>query len=81
MENNLKITFGGKSYFAFIEKNGSDEVSTKEKLIKSSIFCDLTDCDYADELDEDELETWTTNIYDLFKEVGSVRIEYLKLEI
>lgn len=76
MEYNLKITFGGKSHFAFIEKNGNNEVSSKEKLVKSSVFNDLTE--YADELDEDDLETWTTNIYYLFKDTMSVRIEYIE---
>lgn len=80
MEDNLKITFGGKSYFAQIDGN-SEQIFSKKKLVESSVFNDLTDTDFASEMDEKEWQYWTTNLYDLFKEAVSVRIEYLELEI
>ena len=42
MECNLKITFGGKSYFAEIDGN-SELIFTKEKIVESSEFSDFTD--------------------------------------
>lgn len=80
MEDNLKITFGGKSYYAQIDGN-SDQIFSKEKLVKSSEFTDLTDSDFADEMDEKDWKYWTTNLGDLFKEAISIRIEYLELKI
>ena len=83
MESNLKITFGGKSYFAEIDGN-SDQIFTKEKLVESSQFSDYTDdseSESALSLNGDNLKWWTTSLGDLFKEAVSVRIEYLKLEI
>lgn len=84
MECNLKITFGGKSYFAEIDGN-SDQIFTKERLVESSEFSDFTDDSHAEiassGLSGDDLKWWTTNLGDLFKEAVSVRIEYLKLEI
>ena len=65
MEDNLKITFGGKSYYAQIDGN-SDQIFSKEKLVESSEFTDLTDSDFAEELNENEWQYWTTYIYDLF---------------
>ena len=43
MEYNLKITFGGKSYFAEMDSGNTSEVFTKEKLVESSQFSDWTD--------------------------------------
>lgn len=84
MEYNLKITFGGKSYFAEMDSGNTSEVFTKEKLVESSQFSDWTDdphSELASSLTGDDLKWWTTNLGDLFKEAVSVRIEYLKLEI
>ena len=83
MESNLKITFGGKSYFAEMDGN-SDQIFTKEKLVESSQFSDFTndsDSESALSLNGDDLKWWTTNLGDLFKEAVSLRIEYLALEI
>ena len=83
MECNLKITLGGKSYFAEIDGN-SELIFTKEKIVESSEFSDFTDdsdAEIGSSLTGDDLKWWTTNLGDLFKEAVSVRIEYLKLEI
>jgi hypothetical protein len=83
MEYNLKITFGGKSYFAEMDGN-SDQIFTKEKLVESSEFSDWTDDEESESYGASSFEDkqwWTTSLGDLFKEAVSLRIEYLQIEI